>query len=181
MAKYDWNKLEKEYILGDYKNVSSFLEDKKIPNNGTTRKQTTGWSDKKRQKDEKIKTKTIEKVIEKESKKEAQQIVNVKNTAELLLSKIYESVDELNKYFSRNTKKTKVVEYDYDIGKPNKEIIEENEEIKEFSSIIDKNGLKQLTSSLKDINDILVDKETPNDNGVINDLIGALNEYKKNR
>ena len=26
MAKYDWKKLEKEYILGDYKSVSSFLQ-----------------------------------------------------------------------------------------------------------------------------------------------------------
>ena len=30
MAKYDWIALEKEYILGDYKSVSSFLKDKPI-------------------------------------------------------------------------------------------------------------------------------------------------------
>ena len=46
MAKYDWKKLEKEYILGDYKSVSSFLKDKGINNNGTTRKHTLGWKDK---------------------------------------------------------------------------------------------------------------------------------------
>lgn len=30
MAKYDWKQLEKEYILSDYKSVSSFLKDKGI-------------------------------------------------------------------------------------------------------------------------------------------------------
>lgn len=30
MAKYDWKQLEKDYILGDYKSVSSFLKDKGI-------------------------------------------------------------------------------------------------------------------------------------------------------
>ena len=71
MAKYDWKQLEKEYILSDYKSVSAFLKDKRINNNGTTRKHTSGWKDKKRQKEDKKATKTIEKTIEKESEKEA--------------------------------------------------------------------------------------------------------------
>lgn len=40
MAKYDWKQLEKEYILSDYKSVSSFLKDKKISINGSTKKST---------------------------------------------------------------------------------------------------------------------------------------------
>ena len=32
MAKYDWIRLEKEYILSDYKSVSAFLKDKEIKN-----------------------------------------------------------------------------------------------------------------------------------------------------
>ena len=60
MAKYDWIALEEEYILSDYKSVSAFLKDKGINNNGTTRKRTSGWKDKKRQKEDKKATKTIE-------------------------------------------------------------------------------------------------------------------------
>lgn len=71
MAKYDWKQLEKEYILSDFKSVSSFLKDKGINNNGTTRKHTSGWKDKKRQKEDKKATKIIEKTIEKQSDKEA--------------------------------------------------------------------------------------------------------------
>lgn len=70
MAKYDWKQLEKEYILSDYKSVSSFLKDKGINNNGTTRKHTSGWKDKKRQREDKKATKIIEKVTEKEIEKE---------------------------------------------------------------------------------------------------------------
>ena len=70
MAKYDWKQLEKEYILSDYKSVSSFLKDKGISNNGTTRKHTSGWKDKKRQKEDKKATKIIEKVTEREIEKE---------------------------------------------------------------------------------------------------------------
>lgn len=40
MSKYDWKQLEKEYILSDYKSVSSFLKDKEIPINGSTKKST---------------------------------------------------------------------------------------------------------------------------------------------
>lgn len=40
MAKYDWKQLEREYILSDYKSVSSFLKNKQIPINGSTKKST---------------------------------------------------------------------------------------------------------------------------------------------
>lgn len=70
MAKYDWKQLEKEYILGDYKSVSAFLKDKGINNNGTTRKHTSGWKERKRQKEDKKATKIIEKTTEKEIEKE---------------------------------------------------------------------------------------------------------------
>lgn len=88
MAKYNWKQLEQEYIIGDYKSVSVFLNEKGIPNNGSTRKQTSGWNDKKRQKQEEIKTKTIEKVIKETSNKVAQDIVGVNSVANKLLNKI---------------------------------------------------------------------------------------------
>lgn len=171
MAKYNWQKLEKEYILGDYKSLSAFLKEKKIPNNGSTKKSTKGWKDKKVLKEKEKSTKTIEKTIEKEAEKEAQKIINTKNTAEKLLIKINESIEELNKYFSKNTTKTKTIKYDYKVGKPSKEIIEETEVINEFMSIIDRGGLKQLTSALKDINEILNNNNSQNSSETFADEI----------
>lgn len=158
MAKYDWKQLEKEYILSDYKSVSSFLKDKGISINGSTKKSTKGWKNKKVLKEEQKSTKIIEKVLEKESEKEANKIIRVKDVANDLLIKIVQANNELNMHIARNKKKTKTVEYDYKCNKPSKETINEEEEIKSYIDIIDRKGLKELTSALKDLNDILTNK-----------------------
>ena len=46
------------------------------------------------------------------------------------------------------------MEYDYDTKKPINEVVEEKEEIQIIDGMIDKSGLKQLVSTLKDIKDI---------------------------
>lgn len=155
MAKYDWKQLEKEYILSDFKSVSSFLKEKGIKQNGSTKNRTKGWKNKKVLKEDKKSTKIIEKVLEKESEKEANKIIQVKDVANDLLSKIVQANNELNMHIARNKKKTKTVEYNYDMCKPSKEIINEEEEIKSYIDIVDRKGLKELTSALKDLNDIL--------------------------
>ena len=164
MAKYDWKQLEKEYILSDYKSVSSFLKDKGISINGSTKKRTKGWKNKKVLKEEQKSTKIIEKVLEKESEKEANKIIWVKDVANDLLSKIVQANNELNKHIARNKKKTKTVKYDYFTNKPQKETINETEEVKSYISIIDRKGLKELTSALKDLNDILIVKSGEENN-----------------
>lgn len=174
VAKYDWKQLEKEYILGNYKSVSSFLKDKGIKQNGSTKKSTKGWKGKKVLKEEQKSTKVIEKVLEKESEKEANKIIQVKDVANDLLSKIVQANNELNMHIARNKKKTKTVEYNYDMCKPSKETINEEEEIKSYIDIIDRKGLKELTSALKDLNDILDPKEDDNDED--NSFIEALNQ-----
>ena len=65
----------------------------------------------------------------------------------------------------KNKKKAKKVKYDYKIGKPSEEEITEKEEIETMEGIIDRQGLKMLTSALKDLNEIIgndeeTDKET---------------------
>lgn len=164
MAKYDWKQLEKEYILSDYKSVSSFLNNKGINNNSYARNNTKGWKEKKRQNTDKKVTKTIEKVTEKESEKDAQKILEIKDVANDLLKKIVQANNELNMHLARNKNKTKTVKYDYKCNKPSKETIEEKEEITSFINIIDRQGLKQLTSALKDLNDILTNKNEDNNN-----------------
>ena len=136
MAKYDWKQLQKEYILSDYKSVSAFLKDKKINNNSYARNNTKGWKEKKRQNTDKKVTKTIEKVTEKESEKEAQQIVDIKSIANDLAISIIKANKESNLYIDKYR--------EIQIG------------------LVDKKGLKQLTSALKDLNDILNNKQNDN-------------------
>ena len=155
MAKYNWQELEKEFLLGDYKSVNDFLTTKKISYGSGARKNTRDWKVKKTKKSQRKTEKVIEKVIEKESTKEANKILKTKDTAERLLQKINDSIEELNKYIAKTTTKTKTVEFDYKALKPKKEVTIEKDEMAEYFSIIDRLGLKQLASALKDINDIL--------------------------
>lgn len=164
MAKYDWKQLEKEYILGNYKSVNSFLKEKGISRNKTTNTQTKEWNIKKHQKDTQTTSRTVEKIIEKQSEKEAKKITKVKDVANDLLQKIIQANNELNMHLARNKKKTKTVEYDYRTNKPSKETIQEDEEIKSYIDIIDRKGLKELTSALKDLNDILTNRDENRDN-----------------
>ncbi len=71
-----------------------------------------------------------------------------------LLDKIEKSISELDRCIVKNKERTKTVEYDYDTKKPLTETVEEKEDIKIIDGMIDKMGLKQLVSTLKDIKDI---------------------------
>lgn len=151
MAKYDWIALEKEYILGDYKSVSSFLKDKGISNNGTTRRHTSGWKDKKRQKEDKKATKTIEKIIEKQSNEDANTIVKINDVANELLKKVMKATEELNIHVDM-------------FGNQHK-------------GIIDRSDIKKLTSALKDLKDIIPQKqEDEEDNSFVEALNGKIED-----
>ena len=89
-----------------------------------------------------------------------------------LLDKIEKSISELDRCIVKNKERTKTVEYDYDTKKPLTETVEEKEDIKIIDGMIDKMGLKQLVSTLKDIKDIhlgITDTKTEDeeDGGII--------------
>lgn len=81
-----------------------------------------------------------------------------------MLAKIIQANTELNMHLATNKKKTKTVEYDYNCNKPKKETIDEKEEIISYTDIIDRKGLKELTSALKDLNDIINNKQKDDNN-----------------
>lgn len=76
-----------------------------------------------------------------------------------LLDKIEQSIQEIDRCVMRTKEKTKTVEYDYDLKKPVSETVEEKENIEIIEGMIDKMGLKQLVSTLKDIKDIHMSME----------------------
>lgn len=77
-------------------------------------------------------------------------------------------------HIAKNKTKTKVVEYDYKTNKPSKEVIEEKEEVTLYMDIIDRLGLKQLTSALKDLNDILSNKKDDDKESKIDEYLSKL-------
>lgn len=78
----------------------------------------------------------------------------IMNLSDRLLDKIEQSINEIDRCIMKTKEKIKTVEYDYDLKKPVSETVEEKENIEIIDGMIDKMGLKQLVSTLKDIKDI---------------------------
>ena len=100
--------------------------------------------------------KTVSKAVEKISSKKADKMSRIDNLADKLLEKLEQAIEELDLQLYKHTDKTKVIEYDYDLmpGKPTKETIHEEEKLLEARSIVDRQGLKQIASALKDIKEV---------------------------
>lgn len=179
MAKYDWKQLEREYVTGNAKSVSQFLASKGIRQSGSTKKFTKGWKEKKVQKAEEKSTKILDKIIEKQVEKEVKKTLEIKETADELMLKIQEAILELNKYIAKNTHKKRTVTYNIETKKPEKETIDETESFSEYIGIIDKKGLKSLTSALKDLNEIYNNQNGNNNSG--KSLADSIQEAYENR
>lgn len=71
-----------------------------------------------------------------------------------LLDKIERSINEIDRCVIKTKERTKSVEYDAECRKPVNECVTEKENIEIVDGMVDKMGLKQLVSTLKDIKDI---------------------------
>lgn len=109
---------------------------------------------KRRQKSGKKTAKTIEKIIEKESEKEAQQIVDMKAIANDLALSIIEANRQLDLYLDFK-----------------------EDEIKK--GLIDTRKVQQLTSALKNLNDILSDRKE--DDNTTESLADSIQKAYENR
>ena len=100
--------------------------------------------------------KTITKAIDKISSKKADKMARIDDLADKLLEKLEQAITELDLHLYRHTDKNKVIEYNNDLrpDKPTKETIHEEEKLLEVKSIVDRQGLKQISSALKDIKEV---------------------------
>ena len=105
---------------------------------------------------------------------EANRLLRISAAADKLLEKIEEATEQLDQFIVTSKKKQKEIQYvssKAGFGKPKKEVVLELEDKRVINSgHIDKLGLKQLASALKDLKDIQFTKdeekpeETPNIN-----------------
>lgn len=161
-----WIKIEQEYVSDINKKPCTIkeLSIKYNINYDYMRQYASDneWSKKRKENLTIISQKTVEKVIDVLVDKETDRISRIYSLADRLSDKLEQSIDELDRAMVMNKKKTRVIEYKDDNakGKPTKETIEENEQLIEIASIIDRAGLKQLTGALKDIKDIQIEKDS---------------------
>ena len=100
--------------------------------------------------------KTLTKTLDKISSKKADKMARIDDLADQLLEKLEQAITELDLQLYKHTDKTKIIEYNTERrpDKPTKETIHEEEKLLEAKSIVDRQGLKQIASALKDIKEV---------------------------
>ena len=112
------------------------------------------WFEKRKEQHEKINEKLIQKTAEKLAEKEANRLLRISNAADRLLEKIELATEQLDLYLERTKIKTPVKVKDEKTGDI-LDAYQENEKLKVAQlSRIDRAGLKQISSALKDLRDI---------------------------
>ena len=148
----DWKKIKTEYITTDtsYRKLAQKygIHYKVISERG----KAEGWVQLRSQHKDKTITKTLDKISDKQSDK----LSRVDELADMLLVKLEQAITELDLQLYKQTDKTKIIEYNNDRrpDKPTKETIHEEEKLLEAKSIVDRQGLKQIASALKDIKEV---------------------------
>lgn len=148
----DWQAIKTEYITTDtsYRKLAqkhgvgySVIGEKA---------RLEGWVEQREQ----FRNKTITKAVDKISTKQADKMARIDDLTDKLLDKLEKAITELDLQLVRHTDKTKTIEYNNELrpDKPTKEVIHEEEKVLEVSSIIDRQGLKQIASALKDIKEV---------------------------
>lgn len=148
----DWQAIKTEYITTNT-SYRKLAEKYGISYNAIgNRARKENWQEQRDQ----YSTKTVTKALDKISDKKADKMARIDDLADKLLDKLEQAITELDLQLFKHTDKTKVIEYNNDRrpDKPTKETIHEEEKLLEAKSIVDRQGLKQIASALKDIKDV---------------------------
>lgn len=149
----DWNSIREEYITDETSSYRKLAEKYGV---GLTalynHAKAEDWVGQRKQ----LKDKTITKSIETISDQRADKLSRVLDITDKLLDKLERAVDELDVQLLRTVVKTKEIEYNHNArpDKPTKETINETETITDVHTIVDRNGLKAISSALRDIKEI---------------------------
>lgn len=97
-----------------------------------------------------------QKALEKSSDKDAERIARLLKIADIATDKAEQALGELEQYVVRDKKKVRTVEYkdNMAIGKPTKEVVDETETVRTEKGPVDRMGLSQVTSALKNIKEL---------------------------
>ena len=148
----DWQAIKTEYITTDtsYRKLAQKygIHYKVISERGKDEK----WVELRSQHKDRTLTKTLNKISNKQSDK----MSRIDDLADKLLEKLERAITELDLQLCTHTDKTKTIEYNNDRrpDKPTKEVVHEEEKVLEMRSIVDRQGLKQIASALKDIKEV---------------------------
>ena len=147
-----WQQVRTEYITTDttYRALSEKygLPIQRIANRGSKE----GWVRLR----EKHMENALNRALAQDAEEKAQRLTRMFTVSDQLLEKIQQAVTELDKTLARSVTKTTTTEYGGgDKGDlPTVETIEQKENVTPVVGIIDRAGLKQITTALKDLKEV---------------------------
>lgn len=150
----DWIKIRNDYINGHI-SYRKLAEKHNVSFNTLQQKaREQKWFEKKKEQHEKINEKLLQKTAEKLAEKEADRLLRISDAADKLLKKIELATEQLDLYLERTKVKTPIKVKDEKTGDI-LDAYQENEKLKVAKlTRIDRAGLKQISSALKDLRDI---------------------------
>lgn len=147
----DWNAIEAEYITTtiSYREIARKygLNLAYISKRG----KRDGWVEKRRKHQAGI----MAEALAADEQRRVERIARLRCTADLLLEKVERAISELDTKLCRQVEKEKQLEYDEESpGKLARERVTEKETLLQVPGIIDRQGLRQIASALRDIKEI---------------------------
>lgn len=154
----DWIKIRNDYINGHI-SYRKLAEKHNVSFNTLQQKaREEQWFEKRKEQHDKIAEKIRQETADKLAEKEVNRLLRISDAADRLLEKIEMATEQLDQFITTNKVRQKEVKYvkaEAGFGKPEKEIIKEIEDKRVVKADhLDRLGLKQLASALKDLRDI---------------------------
>lgn len=149
----DWKKIKADYVTHEDSSYTTISKKYGISRSTIAdRAGREGWAKEKERYHAELVTKTIARMGEKHLNK----MTRVQDATDRLLDKIERAIEELDLQLAKHVEKTKIIEYNnYERpDKPTKEIVEETESLVETRTIVDRMGVKQIASALRDIKEV---------------------------
>ena len=150
----DWDKIREEYIADESTSYRKLAAKYGVGFNALSRRaREEGWPELRQQCVDETITKTVEKI----SQNRANKLDSVMDAADQLIKKVMDAIKELDKKTVKKVTKTKKVEYDNANcpDKPTGETVTETEEYETIDALLDRQGIKALTSALRDLMEVL--------------------------
>ena len=152
----DWVSIKAEYIATSI-SMRDLAEKHGVSFSSLGKKATKErWKDERTKTENKVATRVKQKIVAVSVSKEVDRLTRLLSISDKLAAKLEQATEELDRQLVRNKKKTRVITYGDQAakGKPTKEVIDELETLDTMKAPIDRLGLQQLSSALKNLRDV---------------------------
>lgn len=148
----DWNTIKTEYITTDT-SYRKLAEKYGISRSAVEKQgQKEGWRAMRIQ----HQGRTVAKAVNRISDRQAKKLERVEGLTDELLEKLERAIQELDVQPVKRVQKVRQIEYRNAErpDKPTKEIIHEEEQLVRAETVVDRRGVKQLASALRDLKEV---------------------------